>query len=528
MPTRTPGSVPTGTYLTDGSIGRSTKLLGFRVALANRATAACDILVVGDSVAEGSGASLRASRWTNQLLAALRRNYSVANVPGGTGYQGAWSTPTWADAVTESGTVTHQTNGMGHRSSVLGAGASLTFNSEQATGFTLHLNRSGTDAVSVSVDGGTATNITAGPTGEYRQTFSGQLRQVHSVVVTQTAGSPEVEGVMWFDRDESVGIRLWDSSKGGSKARDWSANSPGGSSAWLTAAVASAITPSLLIIELGLNDALAYNAATFQTYVQQIVTDARAQWANVPVLLIGTYQPPSRQSGLSDTWASYGAALQTIADADPAIAYLDLMRRIGSIPTDVYGFMFDTTHPSSKGHAYYAQCVLDFLRPGLRDTDAVNSTNIETDMLVIDTPYNNGTAPTVANGDALYNDNKYGGILAKLSSGDMVNALGRTQVFSANGSLKFGWKYNRVTTGASAITITVPASGTNGGLEFTIKKVDAGAGTVVVACSNSQTIEGAATKTLSGQWAYITIRSSGKGTSSGVGWEIVGSGGTIT
>lgn len=510
----------------------ASKLLGFNAALANRTAAACDVLVIGDSIGEGVGVNTGnlTNRWASQLIASLRGIYPVANVAGGFGYQAAWNSA-GVNPPTETGTVTHATNGLGHRSSILGAGAAITFTSVlPGTSFQLRMKRSTTDAVTVAVDGGTATTITAGPSGEFTYTSAALARQVHSVVVTQTAGTPEIEGLFWMDGDEAAGIRLWDCSKAGAKAGDWTTAS-GGSQAWLTAA--TGFTPSLVVLALGTNDATTVSAATFKTNVANLVTAVRGQWANVPILLVGSYQPPSRQAGLIDAWANYGSALRALAAADPAIAYLDLMNAIGSIAVDTYGLLNDTTHPNTKGHQLYAQTVLDFIRPGLRDSDAVRSTAVAVDGIWLDTP--SGTTPAVptARGAQLYSDSTNGAILGRIPvAGDICNTMGRTvAITSSQNPWRLAWRYGRVTTGTSAITLTLPPAG-NAGQEYIFKKVDAGTGTVIVAgatpTGNQQTVEGANTKTLSGQWSWIAVRSTGIGNAAGVGWEIVGQGGTVS
>ena len=55
------------------------------------------------------------------------------------------------------------------------------------------------------------------------------------------------------------------------------------------------------------------------------------------------------------------------------------------------------------------------------------------------------------------------------------------------------------------VTISLPTSVGNGGKNFKVKKVDASANTVTVDPNSSQTIDGAATKVLSSQYAFINI-----------------------
>lgn len=76
-----------------------------------------------------------------------------------------------------------------------------------------------------------------------------------------------------------------------------------------------------------------------------------------------------------------------------------------------------------------------------------------------------------------------------------------------------------VTTGASAIVATLPDALTKpDDWQYTFKKIDAGAGTVVITPASTKTIDGAATYTLTAQWSFVTIRRYGSS------WLIVAKG----
>ena len=62
---------------------------------------------------------------------------------------------------------------------------------------------------------------------------------------------------------------------------------------------------------------------------------------------------------------------------------------------------------------------------------------------------------------------------------------------------------------AAAIAVTLPAASTVTGRIFFIKRVNAGANNVVIDPYAAETIDGAATHTLSAQWARIEIISNG-------------------
>lgn len=74
---------------------------------------------------------------------------------------------------------------------------------------------------------------------------------------------------------------------------------------------------------------------------------------------------------------------------------------------------------------------------------------------------------------------------------------------------------------AGARTITLPPAQYIAGKVYTIKKTDA-TNNVVVDANSTEPIDGAATKTITTQYGFLTIACDG------VGWQIVSSGGTIT
>jgi len=76
--------------------------------------------------------------------------------------------------------------------------------------------------------------------------------------------------------------------------------------------------------------------------------------------------------------------------------------------------------------------------------------------------------------------------------------------------------------GAGGITITLPSAVNIQGRRFTVKRINGTAGSVVVNTTSSQTIDGALTKTLGNQWAWVEV------VSDGANWIIVAQGGTVT
>jgi len=62
-----------------------------------------------------------------------------------------------------------------------------------------------------------------------------------------------------------------------------------------------------------------------------------------------------------------------------------------------------------------------------------------------------------------------------------------------------------VTTGAGNVTVTLPVAAETVGKVYAIKKVDAGAGDVIVTGDGGETIDGALTVTLAARWDVVMI-----------------------
>lgn len=96
------------------------------------------------------------------------------------------------------------------------------------------------------------------------------------------------------------------------------------------------------------------------------------------------------------------------------------------------------------------------------------------------------------------------GTLVQPSNWNDLHNLG-VKALSANTTLDSTYDFVPVTTGASAITITLPTAVSADGLTYTITKVDSGAGAVTVATTSSQTINGSTTYLLNVQYDSVTL-----------------------
>jgi hypothetical protein len=78
-----------------------------------------------------------------------------------------------------------------------------------------------------------------------------------------------------------------------------------------------------------------------------------------------------------------------------------------------------------------------------------------------------------------------------------------------------------VNAAATTRTVTLPAAAGLLGKQLTVKKTSV-SNSVIVDGNLSETIDGAASKTITTQWGFLTVLCDG------TGWMIVASGGTIT
>ncbi len=105
--------------------------------------------------------------------------------------------------------------------------------------------------------------------------------------------------------------------------------------------------------------------------------------------------------------------------------------------------------------------------------------------------------------------------LTKPSDWNAFHVYGVTPV-SVNTTLDATFDHILATAGAGGITLTLPTAVGIAGRPYHIKKVDSAAGTVVIATTSSQTIDGFATYTLLNQWQYVEVYSDG------ANWQIRG------
>lgn len=362
------------------SVYQSSALATFRTALANRASNACNIAVIGDSWVAGYNTFTYGTRWVDLLAVNLQTAFptSGATGVGGSTFQqavhssfssdGLWGSLTaWTSVIGSGGTI--GTGGIGQQAAILdvtGSGYRYTFT---GTSFDLYfLGGIGVPSGigSVSIDGGAATTINAQSYGNSAQAWnSGALSYgTHTIDVTLSSGTAfYLTGFMFYNADETAGIRTLNGGRGGALA---SYTNLFGT--YFSDGALKVPPVDLCVMALTINDYVAQTAlATFKSDTITSIAAARTSAANssLPICLVG-YNEPGDASPRTIPYASYIDKLREIADADPLVAVVDLQGYIPDCATsgtpDALGFWdTDRLHPTTYGHSYVAELVANAL-----------------------------------------------------------------------------------------------------------------------------------------------------------------------
>lgn len=354
------------------AFGPSAALRSWRTALGGRAYAPADIVVMGDSIGEGQGATARSRRWSDEAIAELRTRYP-AGVTGGAGYVPAcnyqtsypsdWAITGGAAGIYGLGERSVQLTGTGHRIST----------TQKCTSFRIYYIQGATNTgpFTVTIDGGAPTTVTPPTTGGYGVgvwSSAALTSGSHSIVVgyggTQTSF---ILGGFFFDGDETAGIRLVDATHYGyytdQYAADFANAGVPGNNFQVGHYLQLPAGPSLVVLALGLNDYQAGTApSTVQAHVETVIATIKALhssqgWFPPSFLLLAMYQRTDVTSP-AHPWAEYVAAYRAIANADPTnVACLSFTDRIDTAAQAFGILQSDGTHPTDKGHGFIADAV---------------------------------------------------------------------------------------------------------------------------------------------------------------------------
>jgi lysophospholipase L1-like esterase len=362
------GTITGGTYITS-PFGNPNRLWAApttaQAAASNAQTIKSGWLFIGSSTTAGSGASALEERYTDVLGALLHNEFNAPTVIGGyhvrAGDSG-WST---------TGTVSHNTDGLGLDSFSLSASATLSQTFTNCTGFDIHyVQGPGQGSFTYTVDGGSPVTITPSTSGSANrhdgtETVSGLAMGSHALAI-QATNACIINGVYVHNGDGSTGIRVYNDGKGSTVASDFLATD----THWTRAAT---LNIHAVVIMLGSNDfSGSVDPSTFKSNVYSLM---RKAWVNLSstkpdIYLVNSYKR-SDQVGFGTVYLypQYATKLKELANENNGVFYVDisgffpLVNDTTHDPLDLLNS--DNIHPNSAGHAFIARLLRRKLLPSV-------------------------------------------------------------------------------------------------------------------------------------------------------------------
>lgn len=339
--------------------------LRFKNALANVERAPVDIMAIGDSITEGAGSSATGARWLDKLRDDLRAKYQPFGVTGagvtptakgGVGYVPASAAYSYVAPLTWTFTGTSSagaSEGLGFWNYTFGPGtATLTFTGTAIRVF--YNDYYGLPNATVTIDGNAVASITsartsAGSNPSSFKDYTGLTSGSHTIVLTVSSGTFNLEGAMIFDGDETKGIRVWANAHSGSTTFNDGNRIP---------RQLAAVNPSISTIYFGTNE---YRnnvpVATFKSLLSGLATMVKSNTRpGSSILLISGYTPVHAGTPVA-TWQAYKDVVSQVA-TEVGCELLDLKPIFDATPSHLSG---DGVHPSPAGHIAIKDAVLGAL-----------------------------------------------------------------------------------------------------------------------------------------------------------------------
>jgi lysophospholipase L1-like esterase len=342
-------------------------------AVAKRSYRSAKVMIVGDSITEGMGATTYQNAFPARLGRAL---HSRLPVPGAAPQDLQFIPPTFASTTiaasnpwTWTSGVTSIVWGPGSRGQSIGGGSMKVVGDKVAI---ITAKTSAAGSYSYSIDGGTPVTVTTGgfasdlDAGLTTVVTLGPVGGAHRLTLANVSGTVWLDGVIVYNGDQGRGIQVIDSSHTGFQASSTTfAN---------YSQIAQGLTPDLVVIEFGNNDQTAAVTATtlaanVTTLISSIKTGCTAAGAHIPSFLV--LQVPvngnDAGAGANSKWSAYKTALQGVADADPTnVAYYDISDRFpAGNASDTLSLYYDGLHWNDNGAALAADVVAELIAPAV-------------------------------------------------------------------------------------------------------------------------------------------------------------------
>lgn len=336
-------------------------LQAFHAALSNAGNQQCRIMIIGDSVSEGVGATAIANRYPNVMLKQLRKQFQPSTIAGGRGYLPcAWGafTPIPDPATTSSAGFDAYYFGLAGRSRGLVSGNSYVWSVNGTSVDIVYPGGPAYGSLYYKIDAGANVVIDCnkGVEADYYTTrVSLGTRGAHTVTVGWNAGNPFIDGIVEYDQDENAGIVYFDSAHSGYRTTDFTGVVA------LTPQIQN-INPHLVIIELGGNDAMGgLTSASVRDNLNIIIGKVRAAAPNASIALVGVYSTSAAYP--TEPWSSYINKIYNIAKYDTNMGTIDIYSRMPGVGVDTLGLYYDQWHPNDKGHALLGNYVASLISP---------------------------------------------------------------------------------------------------------------------------------------------------------------------
>lgn len=340
-----------------------------RAVLAKRTSAACRLVIVGASTAQGIGASTPRNRFIDRFGELMHVAYPVSGVTGGYHVRVADDT-----GVTFSGTHSTNTDGLGLSSATLSASATLSYTDSACTALTVkYAQGPGSLAFTVKVDALTAVTVTPNTSGTAnRQDGSYITPSVasgsHTFLITAT-NACVINAIYVHKGDEAAGVQVWNGGKSGAVITDHAAN------AGFLQRIGE-LAPGVVVIMPGGNDYPAQGpVATFTSNIEALIAAIRAACVKDPDFEIWAQQQRMDQVAPQISWSSYVQGMKDVATNDGHVHFVDLGSSFStSVATDIWAARnADAVHLSDIGHQQMADEALEAMKTAVVAPIAVTS-----------------------------------------------------------------------------------------------------------------------------------------------------------
>lgn len=324
------------------------------------------VLCFGDSWTEGTrGSDSPWLRYVDHLAAALRRAGQPAGIAGGMYIPSyaTYATKLPANWVFAGSTTQKQVSGPGYYNVEMANAATATL-AFTGTGFKIHWDRrtDGATAVGVTIDGVSVGTIDSSGATHYGMTtsFTGLNPGKHTIVLTVTTGTVfSFQGAYAFNGDETSGIKLYASGRGGIKS---DAVTQVGFVGNLQATV-----PDLITFEYGINDYRnAIPVATFKANLASAIDTIRGRSVDADASIAIISCPEAVIGGIPAVapWQDYKDAMAALAN-EKNVLLIDLTPVFGTgVLTETKGLAdVDHVHPNDAGHLAIANRILSEIVP---------------------------------------------------------------------------------------------------------------------------------------------------------------------